>query len=69
MERPAPKGWSVVDRYHMTHGALSICRVYIHGDMIWELWNGKKMIFNGRDVEGAYAEAVMIAQALEEVAA
>lgn len=70
MERPLPDGWKVVDKYAMTRGKLTISRTYHNGVMVWSLYDGPgPVVYSGRDDEGAYAEAVMIAQALEEVAA
>ncbi len=75
MAREIPDGWKRVDNYAMTHGKLTICRTYHNDVMFWNLFKttGPKIadytqIFRGRDDEGAYAEAVMIAKELEEIA-
>lgn len=69
MAREIPNGWKKVDKYAMTYADMSICRVYVGGEMIWELWKAKALVFRGKDADGAYDEAVMLSKELSEVAA
>ena len=66
MARSIPDGWTKVSKYAMTKGPLSICRVYVNGVMLWELYKGKgPAVYRGRDDEGAFEEAVMLAGELK----
>lgn len=64
-----PSGWKKVDKYSMTCGDLSICRVYVVGEMVWELWKGRGLVHRGKDADGAFDEVVTLGQELREVAA
>lgn len=69
MAREVPEGWRKVDRYHMVNGTWSICRVWVCGEMIWELWRVKSCVFRAKDADGGFQQAVDLAAEMMEVAA
>lgn len=72
-ERSIPKGWKRIDAYHMTRGDQSICRIYIGGVMIWELWDGTfpktaRCRFRCEDSDGGFAKCIELADEPKEAA-
>lgn len=73
MARKAPPGWKLVDRYHMTRGDQSICRIWIGGVMKWELWRGSfpktsQCLLRCDDADDGFAKCVELADELKEAA-
>jgi len=67
MSREIPAGWVKVSKYAMKKGVMAICRVYVGGEMLWELYNGDgPAAYRGKDSEGAFDEAIAISKELEK---
>lgn len=64
-----PHGWKKTSDYSIGRGEFSICRISVMDERLWELWQGKECVFRGKAKDGAFKQALEMADKRGEKAA
>lgn len=70
MGRQIPRGWKVIDKYHMRNGEageMCVCKTFHGGRMRWTFYDRREMVASLWDDEGGYDEILRLIEGREAV--